>query len=138
MKNYFNDVDLFFKDFFKDDTLFTSAAMSQYTYPVDVIENEEGLKIDIAAVGLDREDISIEIENGNEVRVKYEKKSEENSEKKEPNYYHRGISRKSFNFGWKIGNKYDISKIDAKLDKGLLTISFPFAEKEVAKKIEIK
>ena len=39
---------------------------------------------------------------------------------------------------WKIANKYDLSKLKASLDKGLLKLEVPFANLKEPKRIEIK
>jgi HSP20 family molecular chaperone IbpA len=38
---------------------------------------------------------------------------------------------------WKISTKFDLSKLEAQLDKGLLTLDIPIAEGKAIRKIEI-
>ena len=54
------------------------------------------------------------------------------------NYYHRGIAKRSFNLGWKIDSKYDLSKADASFENGLLKIYIPFAKGSELKSLKIK
>ena len=88
-----------------------------------------GLKdeIDIAVVGLDKDDIKIETLDGNTFRVSYEKPSIEANDSNEEayDYIHRGIARRGFNMGWKIAAKYNLRNIKASMDKGLLSIEIP-------------
>jgi HSP20 family molecular chaperone IbpA len=39
---------------------------------------------------------------------------------------------------WKISVKFDLSKLEAKLDKGLLVLDIPYAESKKPKQIVIK
>ena len=74
------------------------------------------------------------------MRVIYEKPSIESnpSDEEAPHYVHRGITRKSFNLGWKVSPKYNLSKIDAKMENGLLSVTVPVAEESKPKAIKIK
>ena len=51
---------------------------------------------------------------------------------------YRGITQKSFNLGWKISNEYELSKIKANMDKGLLKITIPLSEKKKPKLLDVK
>ena len=53
-------------------------------------------------------------------------------------YIHRGITRKSFNMGWKIAPRYDLSQIEAVMKNGLLSITIPLFEEAKPKTIKIK
>ena len=87
----------------------------------------------IAAVGLKQGDIEI-LTEGETLRVKYEKKdSEYNNE-----YIHRGITRRSFDFAWKISSDLNISKAGATMKDGLLRITIPYAVDRAPKRIAIK
>ena len=61
-------------------------------------------------VGLDKKDIDITTE-GNTLKVSYNKPSIEYnpSDEEAGEYIHKGITRKSFNMGWKISAKYNLS-----------------------------
>ena len=124
--------DLLFKNFFETDSHFQSHAEIKPNYPCDLFTTDEGLGIEIAAVGLDKKDIKIETAE-NQIKVIYEKTDDENS----VDYIHRGIARRSFNLGWKISPKYNLKKIKADMDKGLLTIFIPIADEAKPKAITI-
>lgn len=128
--------DLLFRNFFDTDSFFMPAIESKLKYPVDIYESGDGLQLDIAVVGLDENDININIEDGNMLRVSYEKEETEMSE--DTNWIHKGIAKRSFDVGWRISNKFDINQIEATVEKGLLNIFIPCAEEAKPKTIEIK
>jgi len=101
-------------------------------YPVDIYETEKGLCFELAVVGLDKEDIEIQVESDT-LRITYEGRNDS-----EQIYIAKGIARRSFDLAWKIASKYNLSKLEASMDKGLLIIDIPYAESKSPKKIEIK
>ena len=123
--------DLLWKDL-KETQAHFSAITQRVTHPVDIYETENGIRFEVAAVGLDVEDIDISIENDS-LRICYEKPAQQDSQ---PIY--RGIKRSSFDLTWKISTKFDLSKLEASLDKGLLTLNIPVAEGKATRRIEIK
>jgi HSP20 family molecular chaperone IbpA len=101
-------------------------------YPVDIYETENGLCFELAVVGLDENDLNIQVES-NTLRVTHEGRNDS-----ERNYIAKGIAKRSFDLAWKVASKYDLSKLEASMDKGLLIINVPYAESKIPKKIEIK
>jgi HSP20 family molecular chaperone IbpA len=79
--------------------------------------------MDIACTGIAKEDIEILIE-GNIIKINYERPKEEY----EYTFIHKGIAKRSFNLGWKIDNKFNLSKATAEFKNGLLVITIPFAK----------
>jgi HSP20 family molecular chaperone IbpA len=122
--------DLLWRDLFDTQSHF-SAITQKVTHPVDIYETTDGIRFEVAAVGLDKEDISI-IVDGDQLRITYEKP---NKPEEAPIY--RGIKRSSFNITWKISTKFDLNKLEASLDKGLLILSIPVAEGKAVKQIQI-
>jgi len=102
-------------------------------YPVDIYETDDGLRFELAVVGLDKEELNIQVD-GDALRIMHENQLK-NSERI---YLQRGIARRSFDLAWKVASKFDLSKLNAKLDKGLLIIDIPYAESKAPKKISIK
>ena len=131
--------DLLFKNFFDGMTNYQSHTEAKPQYPVDIRVGDTCLCFDIACVGLDKSDINIDIAD-NTLRVIYEKPSIESnpSDVEACEYVHRGITRKSFNMGWKIAAKYDLNKIEATMENGLLSIVVPVAEDSKPRTIKIK
>jgi HSP20 family molecular chaperone IbpA len=123
--------DLLWKDLFDAQSHF-SAITQKVTHPVDIFETKDGIRFEVAAVGLDKEHIDIAVE-GDQLRIAYDKP---NLPQETPIY--RGIKRASFNITWKIAPKFDLNKLEASLDKGLLVLTIPTAEGKAVKQIEIK
>lgn len=106
---------------------------TKVAHPVDVYEAPNGVTIDIACTGISKEEIEIIID-GNILKVNYDKsKSEEDI-----TYLHRGIAKRSFNLGWKIDSKYDLSKAEATFINGLLKIDIPFTKGSAPRSLKIK
>ena len=122
--------DLLWRDLFDTQSHF-AAITQKVTHPVDIFETKDGIRFEVAAVGLDKEDINI-IVDGDQLRITYEKP---NKAEEAPIY--RGIKRSSFNITWKISTKFDLGKLEASLDKGLLVLTIPVAEGKAVKQIQI-
>ena len=89
-------------------------------------------------MGLDKEDLDI-IVDSETLRVAYRKTDkDEESEKNEYRYLLRTIKKASFDIGIKISSKYDLQKMGAALEKGLLILEIPFAKENKPKKVTIK
>ena len=124
--------DLLWKDLLETQAHF-SAITQKVTHPVDIFETEDGIRFEIAAVGLDREDISITVDS-DQLRITYEKPKPVDQE----TIIYRGIKRSGFDLSWKIATKFDLTNLEATLDKGLLVLTIPRAVEQKVKKIEIK
>lgn len=122
--------DLLWKDLFENKAHF-SAITQKVTHPVDIYETEDGILFEVAAVGLDSEDIEILIE-GEQLRIRYERPATTDV----PPIY-KGIKRSSFDLTWKISSKFDLAQLQASLDKGLLKLQIPVAEGKAVRKVEI-
>lgn len=126
--------DILVKNFFTSDSYFAPAMDVKIGHPVDIYETKDGLCFEVAGTGLTKEDININIE-GDLLRISYSKKEETNNE---VNYIHKGISKRSFNLGYKVARKYDLNSADATMENGLLKIVIPFAEESKPKSLKIK
>ena len=125
--------DILIKDFFNTDTEFRPAQQTKINHPVDIYEANDGLNIDIACVGLTKKDIEITVE-GDILKVEYNRDKSE----KDETYVHRNIAKRSFNLGWRISRRFDLSKLNAKLELGLLQLSAPLTEDNKPKTVTIK
>jgi HSP20 family molecular chaperone IbpA len=125
--------DILIKDFFNQDTEFRPAHQTKINHPVDIYEANDGLNIDIACVGLTKKDIEITVE-GDILKVEYNRDKSKNDE----TYVHRNIAKRSFNLGWRISRRFDLSKLNAKLELGLLQLSAPLTEDNKPKTVTIK
>jgi HSP20 family molecular chaperone IbpA len=125
--------DILIKDFFNQDTEFRPAHQTKINHPVDIYEANDGLNIDIACVGLTKKDIEITVE-GDILKVEYNR----DKSKTDETYVHRNIAKRSFNLGWRISRRFDLSKLNAKLELGLLQLSAPLTEDNKPKTVTIK
>jgi HSP20 family molecular chaperone IbpA len=131
--------DLLFRNFFDTNSMFQSYVEQKPNYPVDIYTLDNELCFDIACVGLDKKDIDI-LTEGNTLKVSYKKPSVESnpSDIEAEDYIHKGITRKSFDMGWKISAKYNLSGIVAGMKNGLLTIKIPVSKESLPKSVIIK
>lgn len=107
-----------------------SALTQKITHPVDIFETEDGIVFEIAAVGLNEEDIEILIE-ADMLRICYIGKLEDRQS------IYRGIKKSGFDLSWKISTKFDLAQLKASLAKGLLSLTIPVAEGKAVRKIGI-
>lgn len=146
MTNYLNfrerlfPTDLLFRNLFDSMSDFTTAVDAKINYPVDIIEKSEGLEFHFAIPSASKDDIDIEVERGDTLRVTYNKPKIESNDSNEEagNYIIKNIAKRSFNLAWKISPKYDLNKLEAKMINGLLEISIPLVPKAKTKTITIK
>lgn len=132
------EIDLLWKSFFEKGAQYRPITEKAVQHPVDIQETDNGLKIEIAAVGLDKSDLEI-IVDSETLRVAYRKSEDDkHSEANEYRYFQRSIKKAGFDIAWKVSSKYELSKLTPTLDKGLLTLEIPFAKENKPKKIEIK
>jgi HSP20 family protein len=124
--------DLLWRDLFNSTSHFADIT-NKITHPTDIYETENGIVFEIAAVGLNKEDIEI-VTEGDVLRIKYKKEDKQD----ERNIVYKGIKRSSFDLAWKVASKFDLSKADAKMDKGLLSIEVPFSESKKPNVLLIK
>ena len=137
-ERHISPFDLLFKDFFKSDLNFQPAIEAKITHPVDIYENKNGLHFEVACTSLTKEDIEINIE-GDVLKISYNKPQDESCcETIDCNYIHKGIARRSFNLGYKITPKFNLTKASAEMKNGLLKISVPFADESKPKTLQIK
>jgi len=125
-------LDIVWKNFFDGHSNFNTL-QQKINYPVDIYETEKGLRFELAVVGLEKSDLDITVD-GDTLRVSYEKAEEE----EQVHYIQRGIARRSFDLAWKVASKFNLNKLNAEMDKGLLVIDVPYTESKEPKKITIK
>ena len=126
--------DILFRNFFDNEGEFAPFNQIRVNHPVDIYEDDNGLCIDIACVGLTKKDIDLSIE-GDILRIEYKKVPTKDSV---VNYIQKNIAKRAFNFGWRISRRFDLSKLDAKLQNGLLHLHAPFSEDSKPKSVTIK
>lgn len=135
MSTNFNEWDILFHNFFHPTSGFLSASTTKQPHPLNIYYDETGLHFEVACTGLTKDDVKVDIED-DILKISYEKPEE--SKALHPGTIVNGLAKRSFNLGYKISSKYDLSKADGKLENGLLTIFIPITEKAKPKSIKIK
>jgi HSP20 family protein len=126
------DIDRIFEEFFGD-TLTRSFGLvpDNVLYPrVDIVDNETSVSIEAEIPGLTKEDVSVEIEDS--VLV-IKGSSYVKDEDKKKNYIKKEIKRSSFARTFNLSSDYDIDKISADFDHGILKIDVPKKEEALQK-----
>ena len=123
--------DIVWKNFFDTNAQFNTFE-NKINYPVDIYETGNGLRFELAVVGLDQEDLDLQVE-GDTLRITHDRKATE----VERPYIQKGIARRSFDLAWKVAMKFDLNSLTATMDKGLLIIDIPLSEERAPKKIAI-
>ena len=102
---------------------------------VDVSETEEAIFVKAELAGLDAKDIDVSI-LGNCLTIKGAKTKEE--EKKGEHFHSTERYYGSFQRSFQLPTTVDMEKIEAKFDKGILTVTLPKTEEARSKEIKIQ
>lgn len=132
---FLDPFDILFRDYFNTRDGFLPAVESKISHPVNIFETVNGLVFEIACTGLSKSDVKIDLEH-DILRVSYTKPKEEEST--DVIHVKRGLSKKSFNLGYRVANRFNLSKAEATMENGLLTIEIPFADEAKPKTLKIK
>ena len=94
---------------------------------VNIIEDEDEYKVEVAAPGMTREDFKVHINEDNELIISLEKKSEEKEEdkKRKGTYLRREFSYTQFQQSLLLPDNVVREKIAAKVENGVMTIEIP-------------
>jgi len=131
-----------FNDFLNNDWLMERR---NATAPaVNILENDDEYKIEVAAPGMTKEDFKVHINEDNELLISMEKKAENKEEdrKHKGTYLRREFSYSQFQQSLLLPDNVEKEKIAAKVENGVLTVEIP-KKKEVhvtpaARQIDIK
>ncbi len=126
---FFNDS--FLPSFFDGDNWSTNSSLPA----VNVEEDEKEYRIEVAAPGLEKEDLKVSVDDG-VLTISSEKKVEK--EDKKESYIRREFGYTSFNRSFTLPEEVNSEKISAKHKNGVLHISIPKAEVKVTPSKEIK
>ena len=108
---------------------------SHWAPRVDVAEDENGITLAAELPGLDKKDIHIHLENG-VLTIAGERDFE--SEEKKDHFTRVERFYGSFSRSFNLPSTVDQSAVNAKMDKGVLTITLPKREEAKPKQIEVK
>ena len=133
LNNWFDD------NFFDTDVV----ARANATAPaVNVKENEKAYVMEIAAPGLKKEQVHMNIDKDGYLNVAIENKAENKDENKKEHYLRREFSYSSYQQSYQLPDNVDREKINAKVSDGVLEIELPkvapSAVKDNVKHIEVK
>jgi len=134
MSTNYSEFDILFHNFFNPQSGFLSAAQAKQPHPLNIFYTDDSLHFEVACTGLTKDDVTVDIKD-DVLKISYNKPEEETFH---PGTIHRGLSKRSFDLGYKISAKYDLSKADAKLENGLLEINIPITDKAKPKTLKIK
>lgn len=130
----------FFDDFFDNDWMVRSKAAAP---AMNVMENENDYKVEIAAPGMKKEDVNIHLDQDHNLVVSMEKKTEnKEDDKKHSRYLRCEFSYSKFQQTLVLPDNVDKEKIHAAVNDGVLTIELPKLKPEdkikTVKVIEVK
>ena len=129
---------------FFDDAFFNTELMPRMnaTAPaINVKETEKAYEMEIAASGLKKEWVRINIDNDGNLNVAIENKMEHKDEDKHEHYLRREFSYSNYQQSYTLPEDADREKISAKVADGVLEVEIPkLAPKEAkaTKNIEVK
>jgi HSP20 family protein len=129
------EMDRLWEDYFGSGRRGLQPLQAEFAPAVDVKETAEAVVVKAEVPGMDAKDINIAV-MGDVLTIKGEKKSER--EEKEENYHLVERSYGSFSRSMVLPAAVDLDKIEAKYDKGVLTVTCPKKEGIKPKAIEIK
>ena len=119
---------------FRSDRREDSFAMGTWSPAVDMFEKDDTVVIKAELPGLDKKDVSLDLQNG-VLTLKGERKYE--NEVKEENYYRREMSCGKFIRSFTLPADVDADKIKAEFQNGLLTVEVPKPEEHKPKQIKV-
>ncbi len=132
-----NDFDKLFNQFFNGGlNEFVGTDFVTNVPAVNVLEDADNFKLQLAAPGLSKEDFHINLEND---RLTIEASKENSTEETGETYRRREYNYETFKRSFKLPEGVKTSDIGANYDNGVLTVTLPKKEeaKEVTKTIEI-
>lgn len=131
--NRVNTFPALFDTFFNDLDRMEKPTFANTLPSVNVVENEENFRIELAAPGLSREAFKVNVHE-DVLTISSEKKTE--NEDKAENYTRREFSYASFKRSFNLPESVDSDNIAATYNEGILNITLP--KKEEAKPKEPK
>lgn len=135
LHKHFSPLDILVKNFFQKEEEFQTPSNRIINHPLDIFEDKKGIHFHIACTGLKKSQVDVNVE-GDILKVSYSKSSLPKTE--DLHFYHSGIAKRSFDLGWKIARRFDLSKIQATMKDGLLKLFIPLTPDSLPKTVSIK
>ncbi|MCG3147653.1 MAG: Spore protein SP21 [Verrucomicrobiae bacterium] len=101
---------------------------------LDVVEAKDDFLVKVDLPGLNKEDVSVTIQD-NFLTIKGERKHE--AEKKETNFYHRERVHGVFSRTIELPTRVEASKVSANFRDGVLHVTLPKSEEAKPKEIKV-
>lgn len=127
-----------FNDFFDTDFM---PRVSATAPAINVKESEKDYTVELAAPGLTKDDLNVNIDNDGNLHIKIENKSNKKDEDKKSHYLRREFSYSKYEQTLLLPDDVEKDKIAASVNHGVLTVELPKlvkAEEKTARQIEIK
>lgn len=121
--NNLNWLPSIFNDFFDNNRI----GMVNTTAPaINVVENEQSYKVEVAAPGMNKEDFKIQLTEENELVINMEKKDEKKEEDdRHGKYLRHEFSYSKFEQSFVLPKNVERENITACMNDGVLTIDLP-------------
>lgn len=130
-----DDMNRLFRSMVEDSTREASFYKGSWNPAVDISEDKDNFHLNIDLPGLDKKDVNVRFEDGL-LTITGEKRAEK--EEKDVNYHRVERSYGKFERSFRVPSQVMADKIDAKFNKGVLTVTLPKAEEAKPKEIEVK
>lgn len=111
-----------FNDFFGNEWIEKASANAP---AINIIENDQNYKVEVAAPGLTKDDFNVKIGQENQLVVSIEKKQESKEDDKNGKYLRREFSYSHFQQSMLLPENVEKDKIEAKVENGVLSILIP-------------
>lgn len=134
-QNVSNWLNSWFNDNFFDTDL--ASRMNATAPAVNVKESEKAYTMEVAAPGLKKEMVKMNIDRNGYLNVSIEHKEEKKDEKKDEHYLRREFSYSNYSQSYALPENADQEKISAEVSDGVLKIEIPKLAKE-DKKDDVK
>lgn len=120
------------EELFKPDWFGGMEGMSTNVPAVNILENETGFELELAAPGMKKDDFNIEVDK-NVLTISNEQRSETSEEDKEKNYSRREFYYSSFRRAFNLPETVNSDNIKATYNDGILKLEIPKKEEALPK-----
>ena len=134
LNRHLSPFDILVKNFFQSEEQFQTPNNKIINHPVDIYDDGTGIYFDIACTGLNKKQVNVNVEN-DILKVSYKK---EGTTLVDKHVHFSGIAKRSFDLGWKIARRFDLTKIEASMKDGLLKLFIPLTPDSKPKTVSIK